>query len=108
VEAAREELGFKVAVLASVPNDTAPRILVPALFFKVNVVPVTVELCTASLNVATTEELTATLVSPPAGLVLTTVGGVKSEGALTVMLTVAVLLSAVPSLALNEKLSAPM
>ena len=79
VEAAREELGLKVAVLASVVlNDTVPEIRVPALFFKVYVDVVTVELCTASLNVATIEELTGTPIAPPAGLALITVGGVVS------------------------------
>ena len=43
---------------------TVPAILVPALFLSVNVVPVTVALCTASLNVAVTDELTATPVAP--------------------------------------------
>ena len=57
VEAAKDELGLKVAILALVViNDTVPEIRVPALFFKVYVEVVTVELCTASLNVATIEE----------------------------------------------------
>ena len=56
----------------------------PALFFRVNVVPVTVELCTASLNVPVIEAVVATPVAPLVGLVLTTVGAVVSAAAAVV------------------------
>jgi hypothetical protein len=84
VEAARDEAGLKVAVLVSVPRDTVPEMLVPALFFNVKVEVETVVLWTASLNVATIEEVTATPVTPLPGLVLTTVGGVVSAAAAVV------------------------
>ena len=48
------------------------------LFLTVNVVPVTVALCTASLNVAVTVELTATPVAPASGAFVVTVGEVAS------------------------------
>ena len=65
--------------MATLPlNVTVPAILVPALFFRVKVEVVTVELWTASLKVAVIELVTATPVAPSVGLVLTTVGGVVS------------------------------
>jgi hypothetical protein len=67
---------LKVATLPL--NVTVPAILVPALFFRVKVKVVTVELWTASLKVAVIELVTATPVAPSVGLVLTTVGGVVS------------------------------
>ena len=57
---------------------TVPGILVPVPFLSVNVVPVTVALCTASLNVAVTVELTATPVAPASGAFVVTVGEVAS------------------------------
>ena len=57
---------------------TVPGILVPALFLSVNVVPVTVELFTASLNVAVTDELTTTPVAPASGAFVVTVGEIVS------------------------------
>ena len=107
MEAAKDDWGSNVAKFPFV-SVTDPAIEVPALFFKVYVDVVTVALCTASLNVAVIEEAIGKPVAALAGLVLVTVGGVKSEGALMVMLTVAILLSAFPSLALNAKLSAPI
>ena len=93
--------------MSSALNDTVPEILVPALFLSKNVEPVTVDLCTGSLKLAVIKEVVGIPVAALAGLVVTTVGGVVSEGSFTVMLTVAVLLSAAPSLVLNVKLSGP-
>ena len=61
----------------------------------------TVELCTASLNVATTEELTATPVAPPAGLVLTTVGGLVSDAAAVVNDQLLAVVMALPAISLT-------
>ncbi len=52
----------------------------PALFFTVNIVGLD-QLCTGSLNVAVTGEVTAIPVAPLARLVPVTVGGVVSVGA---------------------------
>ena len=70
---------MKVAVFVALSYVTVPAILVPALFLSVNVVPVTVALGTASLNVALIEEPTATPVAPLVGDLLVTVGGVVSD-----------------------------
>jgi hypothetical protein len=67
---------LKVATLPL--NVTVPAILVPALFLRVKVEVVTVELWTASLKVAVIELVTATPVAPSVGLILATVGGVES------------------------------
>src|SRR6476619_2277730 len=62
VEAIKDDEGSNVAKLPFV-SVTNPVIKVPAaLFFSVNVLPVTVVLCTASLNVAVIEEPIATTV----------------------------------------------
>ena len=78
VEGDNDDAGTNVATKPF--NDTAPAIEVPALFFSVNVEVLTVAGCTASLNVALIEEVTATPVAPPDGVVLVTVGGVLSGG----------------------------
>src|SRR5438094_472620 len=76
---ARLEDGVNVAVLPSGLRDTVPlTALLPV--FKVKLVVLTVELCTASLNVAVMGELIATPVAPLAGIVLLTLGGVLSGG----------------------------
>src|SRR5438093_891617 len=76
--------GLNVAVLPSGLRDTVPVTALLLLSFRVKVVLETVELCTASLNVAVMGELTVTPVAPLAGLVLATVGGVVS-GAVVVV-----------------------
>ena len=69
---------MNVAVNEAASYVTVPAILVPALFLSVNVVPVTVALWTASLNVAVTDELTATPVAPASGAFVVTVGEIVS------------------------------
>ena len=77
MEAASDDVGSNVAVFPL--SVTVPGILVvPAL--RVNVDVLTVEACTASLNVPVIEEVTPTPVAPPVGTVLVTVGGVLSTG----------------------------
>ena len=83
VEGDNDDVGTNVATKPF--NDTVPEIEVPALFFSVNVEVLTVAGCTDSLNVAVIEELIATPVASPAGLVITTVGGVVSEAAAAVV-----------------------
>ena len=77
VEPASDEEGLNVAVFPSELSDTAPCTLVVPCF-SVKDELVTVELCTGSLNVAVTDEVSPTPVAPSEGLVLTTVGGVVS------------------------------
>jgi hypothetical protein len=57
---------------------TVPRIALPALSFSVNVVGLTVDPCTGSLNVATMLDDSGTFVARLDGKVLTTLGGVVS------------------------------
>src|SRR6476659_3783128 len=83
VEGANGEECVKVTVLRSELKANAPGKVVPTLFFTVNMVELD-QLCTGSLNVAVTGEVTATPVTPLAGLVLTTVGGVVSPAAAVV------------------------
>jgi hypothetical protein len=75
---------LKVAVFVGASYVTVPEILDPPVGLSVNVVPVTVELCRSSLNVAVTDELTATPGAPSAGVLLVTVGGVLSACAAVV------------------------
>jgi hypothetical protein len=77
VEAERDDAGLNVALLPPV-NDTVPETVEPALFFRTNVEVVTVELCTASLNVAETVDETDTPVAPANGEIVDTVGGALS------------------------------
>ena len=54
--------------------------LVPRLFLSVKVVLVTVDVCIGSLNLAVIDVVTAILVAPLVGMVITSVGGVVSDG----------------------------
>jgi hypothetical protein len=83
LEGDNDDAGINVATKPF--NDTAPEIGVSALSFSVNVEVLTVGGCTASLNVAVIEEVTATPVAPPDGVVLVTVGGVESVADLVIV-----------------------
>ena len=61
-------------------NEKVPVMLVPKLFLSVKVVLVTVDVCIGSLNLAVIDVVAAILVAPLVGMVLTSVGGVESEG----------------------------
>ena len=71
--------GLNTAVCES-GNEKVPVMLVPRLFLSVKVVLVTVDVCIGSLNLAVIDVVTAILVAPLVGMVLTSVGGVESEG----------------------------
>ncbi len=79
MEKASGDEGVNIAVLPSVLNVTIPAILVPPVFFSVNVEGLTVRPCTTSSNVAVIVEATATPIAPVAGLVLTNVGVASDE-----------------------------
>src|SRR5438093_12526265 len=68
--------GLNVAVLPSGLRDTVPVTALLLLSFRVKVVLETVELCTASLNVAVMGELTVTHIGRLSCLVIANVGGV--------------------------------
>ena len=71
--------GLNTAVCES-GNEKVPVMLVPRLFLSVKVVLVTVDVCIGSLNLAVIDVVTAILVAPLVGMVLTSVGGVVSDG----------------------------